>query len=164
MMNIIEQADSMNDISKKKKLFSIFKIDGFSSKYKGLHSEESLSSSSIVNTSNESLLSTHLSSQKLKEDELKLNPGEVPYTFIWDEGGNDVKVTGGFVHWKEFKTMTYYPEEKIFKIKIGLPKTKHEYKFIVDGAWKYNTKQPITKDNHNNINNIVDLTNYIYID
>ena len=41
------------------------------------------------------------------------------------------------------------------------PREQHEYKFIVDGIWKYSKKQPIKKDNKNNTNNFLDLTNYI---
>ena len=57
--------------------------------------------------------------------------------------------------------MKYYPEEKKFKCLINLPREKHEYKYIVDGVWKYSKKQQIKKDNTNNINNFLDLTNFI---
>ena len=57
--------------------------------------------------------------------------------------------------------MKYYPKEKKFKCVINLPREKHEYKFIVDGIWKYSKKQPIKQDNKNNINNFLDLTHYM---
>ena len=57
--------------------------------------------------------------------------------------------------------MKYYPEEKVFKYSHLLTKEKHSYKFIVDGIWKCNQKQPMIKDNSNNTNNYIDLSNYI---
>ena len=57
--------------------------------------------------------------------------------------------------------MKYYPEEKVFKYSHNLFRGKHSYKFIVDGVWKCSQKQPMTKDNSNNTNNFIDLSNYI---
>ena len=142
--------------------------------YEGLHSEDSVSLSyveeeieddEIISSSSlSSSISTHKNTKKNvieTKNNSKTNFKEVSYTFTWDEGGKNIKVTGTFVKWAQFYEMKYYPEEKIFKCTIKLPREKYEYKFIVDDVWKYSKKQPIKKDNKNNINNILDLTNYI---
>ena len=147
----------------------------YSSSYKGLHSDESQSFSFSQkdfkenlslseNNSNNELLSDTLSSNDInttKENYDSNNTSEILYTFIWDEGGKNVKVTGSFVNWSTSFDMKYYPEEKVFKYSHLLTKEKHSYKFIVDGIWKCNQKQPMIKDNSNNTNNYIDLSNYI---
>ena len=147
----------------------------YSSSYKGLHSDESQSFSFSQkdfkenlslseNNSNNELLSDTLSSNDInttKENYDNNNTSEILYTFIWDEGGKNVKVTGSFVNWSTSFDMKYYPEEKVFKYSHLLTKEKHSYKFIVDGIWKCNQKQPMIKDNSNNTNNFIDLSNYI---
>ena len=147
----------------------------YSSSYKGLHSGESQSFSFSQkdfkenlslseNNSNNELLSDTLSSNDIhttKENYDNNNTSEILYTFIWDEGGKNVKVTGSFVNWSTLFDMKYYPEEKVFKYSHLLTKEKHSYKFIVDGIWKCSQKYQMVKDNSNNTNNFVDLTNYI---
>ena len=147
----------------------------YSSSYKGLHSDESQSFSFSQkdfkenlslseNDSNNKSLSDTLSSNDInitKENYDNNNTSEILYTFIWDEGGKNVKVTGSFVNWSTSFDMKYYPEEKVFKYSHLLTKEKHSYKFIVDGIWKCNQKQPMIKDNSNNTNNYIDLSNYI---
>jgi 5'-AMP-activated protein kinase regulatory beta subunit len=36
----------------------------------------------------------------------------------------------------------------------------HQYKFIVDGEWRFSPDDPTTPDEQGNINNFVDTTNY----
>ena len=150
-------------------------IDEYNSSYQGLHSEESesfslsqkdikdnasLSENNSINKSlSDSLSSNDNKTQNKEKDENNIS--EILYTFIWDEGGTNVKVTGSFVNWANSFDMKYYPEEKVFKYSHNLFRGKHSYKFIVDGVWKCSQKQPMTKDNSNNTNNFIDLSNYI---
>ena len=148
-------------------------LNAYNSSYQGLHSDESQSvsyseeeienSDSLSdNISNNSL--SHSSSNneiKVNDDKSNANTTEIIYTFIWDEGGTNVKVTGSFVNWATSFDMTYYPDEKLFKYKMTLSKDKHSFKFIVDGIWKCSQKYQMVKDNSNNTNNFIDLTNYI---
>ena len=146
------------------------KLNDYSLSYKGLHSEESLSYSEEIieennslseNNSNNSLShSSSFNDIKANEDIPNTDSKEVIYTFIWDEGGKSVKVTGSFVNWTSQFDMVYYPEEKVFKYNVTLSKTKHFFKFIVDGIWKCSQKYPQMKDNSNNSNNFVDLTDF----
>ena len=85
----------------------------YSSSYKGLHSDESQSFSFSQkdfkenlslseNDSNNKSSSDTLSSNDInttKENYDNNNTSEILYTFIWDEGGKNVKVTGSFVNW-----------------------------------------------------------------
>ena len=145
------------------------KLNDYSTSYKGLHSEESLSYSEEIveennslsenNNSNNSL--SHSSSYndiKTNEEIPNKNSTEVKFTFIWDEGGKNVKVTGSFVNWASQFDMVYNQEEKVFKYEVTLSKSKHLFKFIVDGIWKCSQKYPQMRDNSNNSNNFVDLT------
>ena len=148
------------------------KLNNYSSSYKGLHSEESMSLSysqeeieesvslSENNKNHDSLSVPSSDEIKSNEENTNENEKEVIYTFIWEEGGNNVKVTGSFVNWSTQFDMNYYPGEKLFKYKTILSKEKHTFKYIVDGIWKCSQKYPTTKDNSNNMNNFIDLKNY----
>ena len=47
-----------------------------------------------------------------------------------------------------------------FKFAIPLKNEIYQFKFIVDGQWKYSSNYPTQKDNLGNINNVIDLTDY----
>ena len=83
---------------------------------------------------------------------------KVPVTFEWDGGGNNVYVTGNFCNWKQFFLMKKEDNGK-FILNLTLPKGKHQYKFKVDGIWKFNDKFPTINEN-GNINNIIDTSNW----
>ena len=83
---------------------------------------------------------------------------KLPVTFEWDNGGNNVYVTGSFCGWKQYFLMKKEENGK-FVLNLNLPKGKYQYKFKVDEIWKYNDKFPIYNDN-GNINNIIDTTNW----
>lgn len=158
------------------RMFSIkSNLNDYSESYKGLHSEESqslsysqeeieesVSLSENNHNSNSNSLSSSSSFKEIKKNEelLDTNSNDTTYTFIWDEGGKNVLITGSFGNWKIKFQMNYYPDEKIFKYQMTLPKTKHSFKFIVDNIWKCSQKYPTIKDNSNNLNNFIDLTNY----
>ena len=80
------------------------------------------------------------------------------YTFIWDEGGNDLKITGSFCNWKTQFKMNRDQSDKKFKLELPLENAVYQYKFIVDGAWKYSRKYPTIKDEMGNINNLLEYT------
>ena len=82
----------------------------------------------------------------------------IPTTFEWDNGGNNVYITGSFCNWKQFFLMKKNSEGK-FLLTLDLPKGNHQYKFKVDNQWKFNDKFPIC-NNSGNINNYLDTTNW----
>ena len=73
------------------------------------------------------------------------------HTFIWSEGGNDVKVTGSFSDWKKKFQMTREPNEQIFKYDLPLGNEIYQYKFIVDGEWKFSKYFPTKDDKQSRI-------------
>ena len=89
-----------------------------------------------------------------------INSNYIEYTFIWKEGGNNVKLVGSFNNWKEQLVMDKDPIDKIFKYKLKLKKDKYEYKFVVDNTWKYSRQQKMKSDGRGNTNNFIDLTDY----
>lgn len=84
---------------------------------------------------------------------------KINYIFIWDEGGDNVKLIGSFSNWKQQYEMEKDEKDKIYKFSLFLNNEKYQYKFIVDGVWKYSKNQTTIDDGKGNINNILDLTN-----
>ena len=97
-----------------------------------------------------------------KKEESKNDSNKVQkvqnYTFIWDEGGNSVKLIGTFSNWKQQYDMEKDEKDQIFKISLPLHNEKYQYKFIVDGMWKCSQKQETIDDGKGNINNFLDLS------
>ena len=85
------------------------------------------------------------------------------YTFIWDEGGKDVKLTGSFSDWKIQYQMTKDPNDQKFKIQLPLNNEIYQYKFIVDGKWRCSKSFPTKEDGNGNINNFLDNTKNILV-
>ena len=61
----------------------------------------------------------------------------VENTFIWKEGGTNVKLVGTFNNWKQQIIMINEPTDNFFKYKIKLKRDKYENKIIVDNVWKF---------------------------
>ena len=85
---------------------------------------------------------------------------EINTEFFWDEGGNNIYLTGSFCDWKEFFLMEKN-ENGIYHINLMLPPGFHQYKFKIDNTWVYSQKQPKFEDNNGNVNNFIDTTNYM---
>ena len=84
----------------------------------------------------------------------------IEYTFIWKEGGKEVKLVGSFNNWKEEIKMNKCEKDNSFKHKLKLKRDNYEYKFIVDNVWKFSKQQGMKTDGRGNTNNYIDLTNY----
>ena len=80
------------------------------------------------------------------------------HIFTWNEGGNEVKITGTFSNWKDQFQMIKDPKDNIFKFQLPLKNEIYQYKFIVDGQWKFSKNFPFKDDGNGNINNILDNT------
>ena len=79
------------------------------------------------------------------------------FTFIWNEGGNDVKITGSFSDWKIQFPMIKDPDTQSFKFELPLDNGIYQYKFIVDNIWKCSKNYPTVPDGSGNINNILNF-------
>ena len=75
--------------------------------------------------------------------------------FYWNEGGNEVFITGSFCEWNERLKM-HRNKDNIFEVELLLPKGKYEFKFIVDGIWRCSSNYNQIKDNRGNNNNFID--------
>lgn len=94
------------------------------------------------------------------KNEQKISNTSFIYTFVWEEGGNDVKLIGSFSNWKDTYEMKKDIKDNVYKISLPLNNDIYTYKFIVDGEWKYSKNQPTKQDSEGNINNFLDLTNF----
>ena len=95
--------------------------------------------------------------RKIIFEEKKETTEKVPTTFEWSDNDNCVYLTGSFCNWNQFFLMQKDEEGKN-KLTLNLPKGIHQYKFIINNEWKYNTNFPICNDN-GNINNYIDTSN-----
>ena len=104
-----------------------------------------------INANNEEI------SQQLEINANKEKTIKIQVFFEWDQGGNNVYVTGNFCKWNQYFLMK---KEKngIFNLTLNLPKGIYQYKYKVDGEWKYNNKYPTCNEN-GIINNYIDITN-----
>ena len=98
--------------------------------------------------------------EKINEENNDKKEKEINTEFFWDEGGNNIYLTGSFCNWKEFFLMEKN-ENGIYRINLMLPPGFHQYKFKIDNIWAYSQKQPKFEDNNGNVNNFIDTTNYI---
>ena len=116
-----------------------------------------LKSKSIENVSNQDEQFYTRTLKKDSESKTSELNNLIKTTFEWDGEGNSVYVTGSFCKWNQFFLMRK-DSEKNFNLTLNLPRGYHQYKFKVDGEWKYNTKFPICND-YGYINNYLDTTN-----
>lgn len=86
----------------------------------------------------------------------------IPYKFIYKGNGNNVSIKGNFLNnWETALDMKKNSITGNYEIIVNLEKKIHLFKFIVDNEWIINDYYPTYKDNSNNINNYIDLTNYL---
>ena len=85
----------------------------------------------------------------------------VLYKFEWKGQGKNIQICGDFLeNWKKPKNIYKNDKSGIYEIILPLNQKKHQFKFIVDNNWICSNQYPTNLDNHNNINNFIDLTNY----
>lgn len=110
------------------------------------------------NNDNDNKNNDNDNNEKVDETYSDSNSNKIMHTFIWEEGGNNVKLIGSFSNWKQQFEMEKDEKEQKYKIVLPLNNEIYQYKFIVDGVWKYSKKQNMSDDGKGNINNILDLT------
>ncbi|KAM3128312.1 hypothetical protein pb186bvf_019609 [Paramecium bursaria] len=75
--------------------------------------------------------------------------------FKWNQGGQKVFVVGTFTQWKQ-SIQLQKDKQGEFSIVLPLEKGVHQYKFIVDGDWRFAPEDPTCTDEQGNINNVID--------
>ena len=165
-------ADTNNNKIKNKKKSPKKKV-----KKKRKKSSSNSSFSSLSESSSESYIELNEKILKEKNDEDKLNLedikeinniqtnqnnnsniNEIRTEFYWDEGGNNIYITGSFCDWKEFFLMEK-KEKGVYNKVLMLQPGFYQYKFKVDDNWAYSKKQPKFEDSNGNVNNFIDTTN-----
>ena len=141
------------------------------SSYKGMKSDTSSTKNNKnikkkLNQEESSSSNSSLNETKTKEETTISKKDErIPFKFEWKEGGNKVTITGSFLsNWTVFIEMVKNPENGNFEFNINLPKSIHQFKFIVDNIWKCSNNYPILNDGSGNFNNVIDLTNFVIKD
>ncbi|EQC35384.1 hypothetical protein SDRG_07095 [Saprolegnia diclina VS20] len=83
----------------------------------------------------------------------------VPMVFRWEHGGRNVCITGTFNGWTTHVPM--HRSGNDFTYIANLPRGKHAYKFVVDDEWRFAPDQPTVADVDGNINNYVDVSDFV---
>ncbi|KAI5954389.1 CRP1 [Candida jiufengensis] len=88
----------------------------------------------------------------------------VHYEFKWPKGPEDVIVTGTFDDWSQSLPLVKQVDGS-FAIQVPLPPKKETifYKYVVDGEWKVNTSEKVTKDFEGNDNNILEAEDLVHL-
>ena len=165
-------ADTNNNKIKNKKKSPKKKV-----KKKRKKSSSNSSFSSLSESSSESYIELNEKILKEKNDEDKLNLedikeinniqtnqnnnsniNEIRTEFYWDEGGNNIYITGSFCDWKEFFLMEK-KEKGVYNKVLMLQPGFYQYKFKVDDNWAYSKKQTKNEDSNGIVNNFIDTTN-----
>ena len=71
-----------------------------------------------------------------------------------------VEVEGSFDNWQSRQAL-HRSGNREFAIVKMLPPGVYQYKFIVDGEWKYAPDQPAMYDEMGNVNNVLEVQEYV---
>lgn len=93
------------------------------------------------------------SSLNLSFSASQLNQPRIPTIFTWPYGGETVQLTGTWNNWK--LRIPLLQSEQEFTLICGLPPGTYQYKFIVDGRWEFDPRQPLVTDPLGNVNNVI---------
>ncbi|XP_023232177.1 5'-AMP-activated protein kinase subunit beta-1-like isoform X1 [Centruroides sculpturatus] len=78
---------------------------------------------------------------------MTISESSLPIVFRWCQGGNRVFVACSFNEWK---LVEMAKSDDCFMTILNMPEGEYRYRFLVDGIWKYDDKQPLTvKENFN---------------
>ena len=136
------------------------------SSYKGMKSDTSSTKNykakKKLNQEDSSSISSSSETKTKEETTISKKDERVPFKFEWKEGGNKVTITGSFLtNWTVYIDMVKNPETGFFEFNVNLTREVHQFKFIVDNVWKCSINYLTTNDGNGNVNNVIDLTNFI---
>lgn len=73
--------------------------------------------------------------------------------FVWADGAeNDVKLSGAWNGWMTIQM--YHEGGGMWSVVTPVPAGTHEFKFVVDGAWRHSTRHPTVGNADETMNNI----------
>ncbi|XP_065853732.1 SNF1-related protein kinase regulatory subunit beta-2 [Euphorbia lathyris] len=83
----------------------------------------------------------------------------IPTMITWSYGGREVAVEGSWDNWKT--RVPLQKSGKDYTIMKVLPSGVYQYRFIVDGQWRYIPDLPCAQDDNGTTYNILDLQDYV---
>ncbi|KAL7088493.1 hypothetical protein ACP275_13G129900 [Erythranthe tilingii] len=83
----------------------------------------------------------------------------IPTMITWCYGGKEVSVEGSWDDWKSRTPLQRAGKD--FTLMNVLPSGVYQYRFLVDGEWRYSPDQPWEQDDSGNAYNILDLQDYV---
>ena len=120
--------------------------------------QESLNLQTKENTDNSSIITTTTEIA----DKSKNKPDLVKYTFYWKGNCEKVTITGSFLNnWTTYIAMDRNEKTGVFEKTFFLPRTKHQFKFIIGKDWVCSDQYPTVPNEFHSLNNFIDLTNYL---
>lgn len=84
----------------------------------------------------------------------------IPCVFTWPHGGHSVFLVGSFNNWSSHEKIRMVRSGHEFTTIKELPRAVHHYKFIVDDQWRFTPTCPTHTDEHGNVNNVLDISQY----
>ncbi|CAK9182207.1 unnamed protein product [Ilex paraguariensis] len=87
------------------------------------------------------------------------NEQGIPTMITWSYDAKEVAVEGSWDNWRTKKPLQR--SGKDFTIVKVLPSGVYQYRFIVDGQWRYAPDMPWAQDEAGNAYNILDLQDYV---
>ncbi|KAJ0974662.1 hypothetical protein J5N97_016627 [Dioscorea zingiberensis] len=79
----------------------------------------------------------------------------IPTLITWNNGGNNVAIEGSWDNWTSRKALQR--SGKDHAIMFVLPSGVYQYKFIVDGQWRYISDLPCIADEMGHMTNLLDV-------
>lgn len=83
----------------------------------------------------------------------------VPTMIMWNYEGHEVAIEGSFDNWTTRHKLQRTGRN--FTVVKLLPPGVYQYKFIVDGEWKYDPNQSTMFDEAGNMNNVIEVREFV---
>ncbi|GAB6024182.1 Protein kinase, AMP-activated, beta [Chamberlinius hualienensis] len=78
----------------------------------------------------------------------------LPTVFKWDGGGKQVYISGTFTNWKSMPMAKSHGD---FVTIVDVPEGDHQFKFQVDGSWRYDPTEPTVDNGMGSKNNVISV-------
>ncbi|CAN6443295.1 unnamed protein product [Victoria cruziana] len=112
-----------------------------------------------LNSSSEHKYSNQPWTDDLYESMDLLQDQGIPVLITWSLGGNEVIVQGSWDNWISRKALISAGKDHV--ILLVLPPGLYQYKFIVDGEWRYIPDLPCVPDDTGCVNNLLEVQDYV---
>ncbi|KAI4343197.1 hypothetical protein MLD38_027728 [Melastoma candidum] len=104
-------------------------------------------------------VSTHSLMETSSSYDDACNEQGIPTMITWCHGGKEVAVEGSWDNWKT--RMRLQRSGKDFTLMKVLPSGVYQYRFVVDGQWRYAPDFPWAQDDAGAAYNILDLQDFV---